>query len=65
MTTRTTGAPEWMTPAEATAWLGIGLDALRKRAERGEWGTEHMTRTPGGHRRYRREFILGLPRRTS
>ena len=48
------GTPEFLTPAEAAAALGISTAALRSRARR---GTIAAGRTPGGTRRYQREDI--------
>lgn len=45
-----------LTPAEAAAYLGIGVDALRKDRARAEpWIP--CRKTPGGHHRYRQSDL--------
>ncbi len=56
--------PEWYTPAEAAAIWGITPGALYKRTFHAGIPAEAVTRTAGGHRRYRGDYIRRLaPRR--
>ncbi len=56
--------PEWYTPAEAAALWGITTGALVARTRHAGIPPEHVIRTPGGHRRFRGDYIRRLaPRR--
>ncbi|CAN5194930.1 helix-turn-helix domain-containing protein [soil metagenome] len=48
---------EWLTLGEASRMLGVDPDTLRRWADAGK---VELLRTPGGHRRFRREAIAAL-----
>jgi excisionase family DNA binding protein len=47
-------APEWLTLGEAARYLGVAQSTVRKWADQGRLET---FKTPGGHRRFRREDL--------
>ena len=54
-------AGEWMTRPEVAAVLDLSPKAVSRRAADGYFPDEHMSRTPGNHRRWRRSYIMSLP----
>jgi len=49
--------PEWLTPGQAAAIVGVSADTIKRYEKRGLIASE---RTPTGHRRFRREDVEGL-----
>lgn len=56
------GAADWLTLGQAAAYLGVAQTTIRKWSDAGH---VPMVRTPGGHRRYRRDALDAFVRRST
>jgi excisionase family DNA binding protein len=56
---REPGNDEWLTISEASSLVGVSVATLRRWSDAGEVRT---FTTPGGHRRFSRDAVLGLAR---